>query len=342
MTSQTDSQIRTASDPSHGHPAARARGLTWRRKLIRGLERFSGLYVLAAIILLFGIWIPDLFLTSLNFRVILSEQAITAIVAFALLIPMAGGTFDLSVAGTVGAALMVVLEMQSRGYHPAIAVLAAVLMGAVVGIVNGLVVVKLSVDSFVATLGMSSILTAVAYSISGGLQITTGISRGFLQVSRQEWFGVPAPVFYMALIGLILWTFLQYRPAGRSLYAAGGNPKAARLAGIRVDRVIFLSLVASGTLAAIAGVLLASRLGAGNPTAGPPYLLPAFTAVFLGATQVKPGRVNVFGTIIAIYLLATGVKALQLVGAPLYINDLFNGAALILAVALAVRSRKAT
>lgn len=305
-----------------------------------GLDRFSGLYVLAAIVLLFGIWIPDLFLTTLNLRVILGDQAITAVLALALLIPMAGGTYDLSVAGTLGASLMIVLQLQSQGLNALAATLVALLFGVLVGAINGLVIVKLEVNSFVATLGMSSVLAAVAFSISGGEQIVSGISMNFTKIATVQWWGIPAPVYYMAALALIIWTFLEYRPAGRSLYAVGGNIKAARLAGIRVDRITFFTLVASGGIAALAGVLLAARLGSGTPTVGPPYLLPAFTAVFLGATQIKRGRVNVLGTVIAIYLLAAGVKGLQLVGAPTYINDLFNGVALILAVALAVRSRK--
>lgn len=329
-----------SSEPSAG--AAVSTASRPRRRLKLGLDRFSGVYVLAAVIILFGIWIPNLFLTTLNLRLILSAQAITAIVAFALLVPLACGTFDLSVAGTVGASLMITLELQHRGLNPVLAAAAALAAGLAVGVVNGLVVVKLSVDSFVATLGMSSVLAAVAYAVSSGLQVTQGISPAFVKVANTQWLTIPAPVFYMAGIGAVLWVFLTFRPGGRALYAVGGNPRAARLAGVRVDRIVLLSLVASGFLAALAGVLLASKLGSGDPTAGPPYLLPAFTAVFLGATQINRGRVNVLGTLIAIYLLATGVKGLQLVGAPSYINDLFNGVALVLAVALAVRFRKAT
>lgn len=315
-----------------------------RRRLTvnSGLDRFSGLYVLAGVIVLFGVWVPNLFLTALNLRVILGGQAVTAIAAFAVLVPLACGTFDLSVAGTLGASLMIVLELQSRGINPVIAVLVSLAFGALIGAINGVVVIRFKVDSFVATLGMSSVLTAVAYWVSGGFEITQGISSSFVRVANAQWLTIPAPVYYMVIIGLILWVFLDLRPTGRSLYAVGGNARAARLAGIRVDRLVLLSLVVSGFLAALAGVLLASLLGSGNPTVGPPYLLPAFTAVFLGATQIKRGRVNVPGTVIAIYLLATGVKGLQLVGAPSYINDLFNGIALILAVALAVRFRKAT
>jgi len=144
----------------------------------------------------------------------------------------------------------------------------------------------------------------------------------------------------MVLLALILWWLLEYTPAGRYLYSVGGNPQAARLAGIRVGRITTGAFLISGFVAALSGILLAAELGSASPDVGTPYLLPAFSAVFLGATQILPGRVNVLGTLIAIFLLATGVKGLQLAGAPGYINDLFNGVALIIAVALAVRSRR--
>jgi ribose transport system permease protein len=196
------------------------------------------------------------------------------------------------------------------------------------------------VDSFIATLAMSSILAAGAYWVTNGQQIVEGISPTFVEFGTAQWFGIPVPVYYMLVLALALWVFLEFRPGGRYLYAVGGNPQAARLAGVRVDRITFGSLVTSATIAAFAGVVLAAKLGTGNPTSGPAYLLPAFSAVFLGATQIKAGRLNVPGTLVAIYLLATGVKGLQLAGAPVYLNDLFNGLALILAVALAARTHR--
>jgi ribose transport system permease protein len=142
----------------------------------------------------------------------------------------------------------------------------------------------------------------------------------------------------MIALAIVLWWLLEYTPVGRYLYGIGGNPQAARLAGIRVGRITTGAFLLSGLVAAFAGVVLAAQLGSASPDVGGPYLLPAFSAVFLGATQVFPGRVNVPGTLIAIFLLATGVKGLQLAGAPSYVNDLFNGAALIIAVALAARA----
>jgi ribose transport system permease protein len=204
--------------------------------------------------------------------------------------------------------------------------------------VNSLIVVRLHVDSFIGTLGMSSILLAGTEWITGGGQIANGISPSFTAIGQKQLFGLPLPVFYMVALAIVLWWLLEYTPVGRYLYGIGGNPQAARLAGIRIGRITTGAFLLSGLVAAFSGVVLAAQLGSASPDVGGPYLLPAFSAVFLGATQVFPGRVNVPGTLIAIFLLATGVKGLQLAGAPAYINDLFNGAALIIAVALAARA----
>jgi ribose transport system permease protein len=311
-----------------------------RRKLGLGLDRFSGLYVWAALIVLFGILRPDTFLTPENARIIAAEQAITAMIALAVVVALAAGVFDLSVAATLGVSVCVVITLQSNGYNPVVAALAAVLTGIVIGFVNGFIVVKLHVESLIATLGMSSILAAVAFWITGGKQIVTGISPSFLAWGRESVLGLPAPVYYMAVTALVLWYVLEYTPVGRNLYAVGGNPVAARLAGVRVDRITWGALVVTAAVAAIAGVVLAARLGSATPEVGPGYLLPAFSAAFLGATQIKRGRMNVLGTLVAIFLLATGIKGLQLIGAPSYVNFLFNGLALIIAVALAVRTTR--
>jgi ribose transport system permease protein len=312
-----------------------------RRRVSLGLDRFSGLYVLALLIVVFGLWIPDLFLTTSNLRSIAGDQAVTAILAFGLIIPLAAGVFDLSIASTMGFAAVVTMWAQNHGHNAALGAVLAILAAAAIGAINGFVVVRLHVDSFIATLGMGSILAAGAYWVTNGQQIVTGISPSFIKFGSNQWLNIPAPVYYMAVLAVVLWFFLEFRPAGRYLYAVGGNLNAARLAGVRVNRIIFTSLMAGATIAGFAGVVLAAKLGTGNPDSGPPYLLPAFTAVFLGATQIKRGRANVLGTLIAIYLLAAGVKGLQLAGAPVYLNDLFNGLALIIAVALAARTRRA-
>ncbi|MDV7133356.1 ABC transporter permease [Williamsia muralis] len=336
----TQSPEETATSPKGPPPTGGNQAGRGRRKINLGLDRFSGIYVWVAIIVLFAIWIPDTFMTEGNFRIIAGDQAITAMLAIGLIVPLAAGVFDLSIAGVMGFSVAMVSYQLSKGISAPIAIITTLLCGALIGAVNGFVVVKLNVDSFIATLGMSSILLAGTYWVTDGKQITEGFTDGFLDLGSKPFLGLPLPFFYMIAVAAVMYVILEKTPLGRYLYATGGNRQAARLAGLRVERIMFGALVTSATVAALTGVILAAKLGTAAPDIGPSYLLPAFSAVFLGSTQIRAGRVNVLGTLIAIYLLATGVKGLQLAGAPSYVNDLFNGLALIVAVALAARTAR--
>jgi ribose transport system permease protein len=209
-----------------------------------------------------------------------------------------------------------------------------IVVGAVVGIVQGLLIVRARIDSFIATLGASSVLLALLAWLANSQQIL-GLSSGFQQVGNKQLFGLTLPFYILIGLALIVWYVLECTPVGRRVYATGGNIEAARLAGIRTPLVILAALAACGAIAATSGILVSSQLGVGDPTIGPPYLLPAFSAAFLGSTQFRDGRFNVWGTVVAVYVLASGVKGLQLAGAPVWIPDLFNGLALLLAVGLA-------
>lgn len=303
-------------------------------------KRISAVYVLAGLVLLFALWVPDTFLTTTNLKTVLGQQAITGILALGLVVALAAGAFDFSVGATLGvAAILGAWLLGVRDEPVGVAIACALVAGLVVGAVNGLLVTWLRIDSFIATLGMSSILAAATTWISGGDNIT-GIPSGFQSIATTQLLGVQLPVWYLAALALATWFVLEHTAAGRYLYATGGGAEAARLAGVPTLRITFAALVFAGGVAAFAGILATASLGGGSPTIGPPYLLPALSAVFLGSTQFKPGRVNVWGTILAVYVLATGVKGLQLAGAPFWIPDLFNGLALLLAVGLAVQGRR--
>ncbi|WP_211260834.1 ABC transporter permease [Amycolatopsis jejuensis] len=318
-------------------PAPEANPPETRRRIAFGMDRFSGLYVLALIVLVFGLWIPDTFLSVQTLNGIALQQAITAMVGLGLIAPYAAGVFDLSVGSMLGLSVVVVCKLQASGVDWALAVVLTLLMGTLVGAVNGAVIVGLRVDSFIGTLAMSAVLGALVYWVSGNQQITTGISEHFIQLGQGKLLGIPLPVVYLAAVALLIGFVTEFRPLGRKLYATGGNPLAARLSGVKTDRLVISSLMLSGTIAALAGIIFAAIIGSASLTAGPPFLLPAFAAVFLGATQIHPGRANVLGTLVAVFVLGTGVKGLLLVGAQFWVSDLFNGLTLLVAVALAVR-----
>ncbi len=243
------------------------------------------------------------------------------------------GAFDLSVGAVLGLAAVLVTWLQARfGVPPGLAILATIGVGAAVGTVNGLLVTKLRVNSFIATLAMASILQALIYGVSGGNNIIGGNSRGFLRFASQA---LRYSRHHLLHAGDRRNRVVQQTPIGRFLYAVGSNPEAARLSGIRTARYLFGSLVASSVLASVAGILFAAKVGSASLTASPPYLLPAFAAVLLGTTQIRPGRPNVAGTVLAIFLVAVGSTGLNLMGVPIWVSDLFDGTILIVAVALA-------
>jgi ribose transport system permease protein len=313
-----------------------------RRRINFGFDRFSGLYLWALFIVVFGIWTPDLFLSADTARSILSSQAIVAMLGIALLIPLAAGAYDLSIGATINLSAVLAAWLQTdQGWGMWSAIAMAVLSGTVIGTLNGFIVVRLHVNSFIATLGMATIIGAVITIITDQSQPLPPTSTAWLNLTQYKILGgLQVVVVYLLLLALIIWWFLDHTPAGRYIYATGGNPEAARLSGVQVGKWTWLSLIMSGTIAAIAGVFYSSLSGP-SLTFGGALLLPAFAAAFLGSTQLKPGRFNVWGTLIAVYVLATGVKGLQFVTGVQWLNDMFNGVALIVAVAFAVSRQRA-
>jgi ribose transport system permease protein len=256
--------------------------------------------------------------------------------ALALLIPMVTGNFDISIGATANLAGISAAIVQVNGTMSAIpAVLFGVFIGMTVGVINGFIVVKLRVNSFIATLGMGAILAAIQIIVSNNQEPMPVEPGTFTALTQTSIFGFQSVILYLIVIALIIWWVLDKTPAGRYMRAVGGNPEAARLTGIRVDRWVWLSLICSGTIAGFAGVLFVSLTGPALGF-GATLLLPAFAAVFLGSTQLQPGRYNVWGTLIAIFALATGVQGLQLVLGVQWVSAMFDGVALIAAVSLAV------
>lgn len=331
MVTMTDQPADTVvTPPSASAPSRAAR--RWLRAL--SFRNASALYVFAASFLIFSLWVPETFLTVTTWKSLLNQQSITALAAVALCLPLAAGVFDLSIGATVGAGSMVASWLLSAHGVPAAQVVVLTLaVGACIGLFNGFLVTVVEIDSFIATLGVSSVLTSIVLALSGGSQII-GLSSTFQKIATSQLFGLTLPVYYLLGVSLAVWYLLEQTPSGRRFYATGGNREAARLAGVRTSRIIVVSLVACSVVASFAGLLVAAGLGTGDPTVGPDYLLPAFSAAFLGSTQFRSGRFNVWGTVVSVYVLAVGTKGLQLAGAPFWIPYLFNGVALIAAVAL--------
>jgi ribose transport system permease protein len=329
-----DVQAGTSSKGPKPAPVAVGPGRRlWLDRL--SVNNIGAVYVLIVICVIFSIWAPSTFPHWATVKQILDSYAITAMAAMALIVPLAARTFDLSFAYTmslsgVTAAHFVVKDNMNVGLAMALGIGAAL----IIGVINGFVVVVLRVDSFIGTLGTGSLVQAFISFVTKENPINSlKLSGTFTKVSQTTFGGFVYVVFWALALAVVLWLFMEYTATGRRLYAAGFNPEAARLANIRVDRLRFGALMTSAGIAGFAGVMLASSLSAGSPTAGTSYLLPAFAAAFVGATQFKRGRFNAWGTVVAILMLGTGVVGLGLVSAPLWAQDMFTGVVLLVALA---------
>lgn len=295
----------------------------------------SAAYLLVVLIVLFGVLRPDTFLTQTTLTSILSDQALTALVAVGLIAALATAQFDLSLSGGMALSSVVSASLAAvHGQSTTTSIGTALVIGVLVGLTTGCLVTKVHIDSFIATLGMGSILVGCSTAVSKQQDII-GLPDSFVRLGGAQLLGVRVVVWICLVIVVMLWFFLEQTPWGRQMYAVGGNLEAARLNGLPVDFLRVLALTISSTTAALAGALATAGVTAGSSQTGPAYLLPAFAAAFLGSTQIKPGRVNVWGTVLAVFTLAVGIKGLQLVGAPFWLSDLFNGAALLISVGLA-------
>jgi len=308
-----------------------------RRKFSTGFDRFSGLYLWALFIIVFGLWVPDQFLTTSTLHSVAAQQAVTGMIGLAVLIPLAAGLYDLSVGATANVSGILTIVLMNNSHWAVVpAILAGVLIAVAIGFVNSFIVVKLGVNSFIATLGMGSVLAAMEVIISSNSQPIPPASTAWNNFTQTTVGGFQIVVLYLVILAFILWWLTAHTPVGRYLYAIGGNTEAARLSGVRIERYTTLALVTSATIAGLAGIMFSSLNGPSLDFGGT-LLLPAFAAAFLGSTQLIPGRFNVWGTLLAIYVLATGVQGLQLVSGASWLNDMFNGVALIVAVALSIQ-----
>ena len=205
-----------------------------------------------------------------------------------------------------------------------------------------------NINSFIATMGTGTLLYGISNWYTNGEQIVgMNLLRQLHEPHRRSGTAIPLPAVYVAIVAIVLWCVTERLPVGRNLYVIGANVRAAELTGINVSRHMIGAFVAAGFLSGLAGIVLGSILQTGTPSVGPEYLLPGFAAALLGATSIRPGRVNVVGTLLSVLVLAFSFSGVQQLGAPFYVQYFFNGGILIVAVGLSVyaarrRQRAAT
>lgn len=322
---------RTAHSPESSATKA---GRSIAATLLSRSEAYFLLFAWIAEVTLFSILKPAEYFTLANFQTIFSSQATTLIVALAFLPPIIAGSLDLSPPGVLSITTVLLgVSNINWGWPIELSIVLALVVGLAVGCVNALVIVRFHVDGIIVTLGMSTFLLGIGLGINN-IPIA-GLDESFTDVIRYRIFDLQV-IFYIALfLCIVMWFVLSRTPTGRRLFFVGAGPEVARLSGIPVSRYRACSYIAGSMLAAIAGITLTGLLGSADGTVGGTLLLPGLAAVFLGATAITPRRPNVWGTFIAVYFLTFGITGLQTLGLDAWINQVFYGASLIVAVTVA-------
>jgi ribose transport system permease protein len=311
-------------------------GLSTSKKIARLLPVYGLVILTVLLIVLFSILLPNTFPTLLNLRSIISDKAIIMLLSLGVMIPMSAGRIDLTVGYGIVLWHILAISLQTMfGFSWPMAVFTVLLLGGIMGLLNGLLVEVAKIDSFIATLGTGTVLYALALWHSGGRQVVGSLDPSFYALSSKMVFGLPVTGYYVIAIAVVMYLVYEYLPIGRYLYAIGASPKAAALNGIPVRKYVMASFVASGLMTALAGVLLAAKLRIGQASVGLEFLLPALVGAFLGSTTIKPGRVNVWGTMIGVIILAVGISGIQQFGGSFWVEPMFNGVTLIVAIGIA-------
>ncbi|MFW0786355.1 ABC transporter permease [Gordonia sp. CPCC 206044] len=306
-------------------------------------EKYALVLALIAVVVVFSMLRPDIYPTAGNLQNVLGSQAVLLILALGLIVPLTAGEFDLSAVSTMSLSAMTIAVLNvQQGWSLPAAIIVAILVSVLVGLINAVLVVQLRIDSFIATLGSGTVVLGVVQWISSSTSVT-GIDDALVDATiGTRFLGVSMQFYYALALVVVMAVVFTFTPVGRRLLFVGRGAEVARLSGLHVDRVRGGSLVFSALIAAAAGVVYAGMLGGADPSSGQSFMLPSFAAAFLGATAIVPGRFNPFGTLIAVYFLVAGVVGLQMLGAASFVQQLFYGGALIVAVALSGAVRRRT
>jgi ribose transport system permease protein len=297
------------------------------------LSRYGVVLAWLVTIGIFSALEPSTFPTTGNFSTIFGSQVVLLILALGLIVPLTVGEFDLSVSGTLSVSLVLIGYCNViHGWPIGWAIVVALAVGIAVGLVNAFFIVVAGVPSLIATLGVGTMLIGAGVGINN--LTVAPLSQTLVDAVRTELFGLPLAFYYGLLLTIVVWYVLSHTPLGRYLYFVGAGRDVARLSGLRVDALRTLALVVAGAMSSLAAVVLAGTNGSADPNVGASFLLPAFAAAFLGSTVIAPGRFNPWGTFVAVYFLVTGITGLQLVGLAGWIEQMFYGGSLVVAVAL--------
>lgn len=298
----------------------------------QGLKDYGAMAAGLFIVLCFCLLSPDKFCTLDNFINISRQISLLVIISMGATLVMIVDEFDLSIGAIASLGGVLAALLAVRGQPLAVCFLLPLAAGFLIGLLNGLIVTHFGVLSFISTLAMNTIFTGVIYRLTGGGAIFQGIPQSFGLLGNGSVGRLPYLTIVMLALTVLLWLAMTRLVSGRRLYAIGGNRQAAKLSGIPIKRCTCLAFGFCALLAAGCGVLLASRLGSAQPTAGEGYFLQAYAAVFLGRTVFKGGVPNIWGTFIGAAILGVISNGLTIMKSPSYAQDMITGVIIILAV----------
>jgi ribose transport system permease protein len=307
----------------------------------RVLGRYGAVFVLVVMIAVFVIIEPSTFATSSNVIQILNQSALTAIVSMGLTFVLAAGDFDLSIGYVTSfCGVLAAGFIQWDGLAIPIVIVLVMAVGALIGLTNGLIVTRIGVNPLITTLGVGTIVVGINYAVTGGDPVVINNPMSFIALTFNKFLGLPYPVYAMFGVAIFLWIVLNRTVLGQSIQAVGGNAEAARLSGIRVDRVRITAFVIAGVCAGVTGILLTSLTGSGAVDGGDSYLLSAFAASFFGSAVLRDGQFHIVGTMLGVLTVSVGFNAMALLGLNTYYQYLFQGALLIFAVGVGSLARR--
>jgi ribose transport system permease protein len=313
-----------------------------RRRAMAFIGKYGSIIGMFLMIVVFGLSAPAAFPTLSNGINVLNQASLTAIIAGGLTVALIVGEMDLSIGYAASFAGVLVTGVMVDQHLPVwLAIIGVLLVGALIGFTNGVIVTKLRVNSVIATLGLGTAVVGINYAYARGVPVASGVPKSFLNIALgRAVLGIPNNIIIMLVLMTLLWILINRTDLGQQIQAVGGNIEAARLSGIRVDRIKILAFVVTGMCAALTGILLASLIGSGTTSAADGYLMASFAAVFLGSATLKDGEFHIPGTFIGVLIVAIGFNGLAILGAPTFWQYVFQGAILIVAVGLSTVARR--
>ncbi|QNM06510.1 ABC transporter permease [Qiania dongpingensis] len=313
-------------------------------KFLSGVSNVFAKYnlplILVIVFCIFSLLLPKSFPTWFNIKSMLNNQSVIIMLTLAVLVTIATNNYNLSVGYQVGLMHILVVGLQvNQGLSWPLACLAVMAIGCFIGLINGLLVSRVGVSDFITTLGMGEVIYGISFLYTGGRQVVGDLPKAFMNIASNLG-NVPTLILIVLVVAIVIFIVMEYLPFGRFLYFIGANKKAADLSGIDPKRYITYAYVISGFITSLAGIMLGAMMRVGQTSVGPDYLMSANAGALLGAVCFKVGKVNVWGSVCATLLLATVISGLQQMGAAYWVEPLFNGATLVLAVAVSLTAAK--